>query len=281
MPQAPVYNQPQTIPGSEGRHNESCHSGVMWGAIIGGALATAVIVVLLFSLASALGFAAVSPWGNTPPAIGKSFAISGALALIVIQWVSAGFGGYLTGRLRTQYVGAHTHEVFFRDTVHGFLSWALATVLGALLLTSAVLHMHNPQSGFGKRDYAHTPAMHFVDRLFATPKHDAVLSDQDRAEATNALDMAAVNGSLSPEDKNELVQLVAARTDLSVPDSEHRVEEVLTQEKTAIDGMRKYAAAASLFLFFSMMIGAFIASVAGALGGQHRDLHYTTGRLTE
>lgn len=31
-----------------------------------------------------------------------------------------------SGRLRTKRVGLHTDEVFFRDTAHGFLSWAAA-----------------------------------------------------------------------------------------------------------------------------------------------------------
>ena len=46
-------------------------------------------------------------------------------------------GGYVAGRLRTRWVGVHTHEIFFRDTAHGFLAWALATVIGAGFLAAA------------------------------------------------------------------------------------------------------------------------------------------------
>ena len=38
------------------------------------------------------------------------------------------------------------------------------------------------------------------------------------------------------------------------------------------DAARKTTAKASFYFFFSMLIGAFIASVAGAIGGRQRDL---------
>ena len=38
------------------------------------------------------------------------------------------------------------------------------------------------------------------------------------------------------------------------------------------DAARKASAQASFYLFFSMLIGAFIASTAGAIGGRQRDL---------
>src|SRR5581483_8597924 len=50
------------------------------------------------------------------------------------QWIASGIGGYLAGRLRTKWTGLHTDEVFFRDTAHGFLAWALGTVMMVLLL---------------------------------------------------------------------------------------------------------------------------------------------------
>src|SRR5690242_16469090 len=61
-----------------------------------------------------------------------------AVWLIVVQWLSAALGGYLTGRLRTKWVGVHTDEVYFRDTAHGFLAWAVATVIMAAALSSAL-----------------------------------------------------------------------------------------------------------------------------------------------
>ena len=58
-----------------------------------------------------------------------------------MQIVASSVGGYLAGRLRTRWVNVHTHEVYFRDTAHGFLAWSLSLVLTAGLLTSAASAM--------------------------------------------------------------------------------------------------------------------------------------------
>jgi uncharacterized membrane protein len=67
-----------------------------------------------------------------------TFAVTSAIWLIVTQWLSSGVGGYVAGRLRTRWIGTHTHEVFFRDTAHGLITWAVATVLVAAVLAGAM-----------------------------------------------------------------------------------------------------------------------------------------------
>jgi hypothetical protein len=84
-----------------------------------------------------------------------SFAVTSAIWLIVTQWLSSGFGGYVAGRLRTRWIGTHTHEVFFRDTAHGLITWAVATVLVAAVLAGA---MQSPIMGRVDSDAAHTAA---------------------------------------------------------------------------------------------------------------------------
>ena len=115
---------------------ESSASGMEWGAITGGALGAVGVSIILFALGSALGFSSISPWSFANPAP-TTFAVGTAVWLIVTQWFSAGLGGYLAGRLRKKWVGIRTDEVFFRDTAHGFLAWALATVLIAALFSLA------------------------------------------------------------------------------------------------------------------------------------------------
>jgi len=85
--------------------------------------------------------------------------------------------------------------------------------------------------------------------------------------------MAARNGSLPDGDKAYLAQLVAARTGLPQDAAEKRINEVLGQAQAAeakarelADQARRTAARSAFFLFFSMLIGAFIASAAAALG---------------
>ena len=106
---------------------KSSSSGVSWPAIIGGAFAAAALSLILLALGSGFGLASVSPWSNSGASL-TSFTAMTAVWLIVVQWLASGLGGYLTGRLRTKWAGLHTHEVFFRDTANGFLSWAVASV---------------------------------------------------------------------------------------------------------------------------------------------------------
>ena len=120
-----------------GAASESSVSAVSWSAILGGAVVSAAVALTLSALGFGIGLAASSPWpyhGLSP----KSFTIAAAIWLVVVQWLSAAAGGYITGRLRTKWVGLHTHEVFFRDTAHGFITWATGTVIGAMVLGSVV-----------------------------------------------------------------------------------------------------------------------------------------------
>src|ERR1700735_4194146 len=115
---------------------EASTTGVAWPAIIGGAFAAAALSLILLALGSGLGLASVSPWSSSG-ATATPFTVMTAVWLIVTQWLASGFGGYLTGRLRTKWVGLHTHEVFFRDTANGFLVWATASVIAVAFLASA------------------------------------------------------------------------------------------------------------------------------------------------
>jgi hypothetical protein len=109
-----------------------------WGAITGGALGAIAISIILFTAGSGFGLSTVEPWSfaNRRP---ETFAIGAAIWLVVMQWLSSGFGGYLAGRLRAKWIGPRTDEVLFRDTAHGLLAWALATVIVAALFTLGTL----------------------------------------------------------------------------------------------------------------------------------------------
>lgn len=115
----------------------AAQAAVSWPAIIAGAFVAAAVSLMLFALGSGLGFAAISPWPGRGVSV-TTFALTSAIWFIVMQWVSSGVGGYIAGRLRTRWMGTHTHEVFFRDTAHGLVTWAVATVLVAAVLTSSM-----------------------------------------------------------------------------------------------------------------------------------------------
>ena len=118
----------------EERSVESSASAVEWASIFGGALAAFGVTAILLTLGPGLGLTTVSPWSFSNPSP-AAFGTAAAIWLVVTQWLSSAFGGYLTGRLRTKWVGVRTDEVLFRDTAHGLLAWALATLLMAALLT--------------------------------------------------------------------------------------------------------------------------------------------------
>lgn len=118
----------------EERSVESSASAVEWGAIFAGGLAAVGITAILLTLAPGIGLTAVSPWSLRNPSP-TTFSTAAAISMIVTQWLASAFGGYMTGRLRTKWVGIRTDEVLFRDTAHGLLAWALGTVIMAALVT--------------------------------------------------------------------------------------------------------------------------------------------------
>lgn len=111
--------------------------GICWKAVIAGAIAAAALSLILIVLGIGLGFSAVSPWADDG-AGAKAVGVSAILWLTLTSLVASGTGGYLAGRLRSQWLGVHSDEVYFRNTANGFLAWAVATLLTATLLSSAI-----------------------------------------------------------------------------------------------------------------------------------------------
>ena len=112
-------------------------SAVSWPAIFAGAAGAAALSLLLMILGSGLGFSAVSPWSLEGISI-TTLGFAAIAWLSFTQLAASGMGGYLAGRLRTKWLAVHTDEVYFRDTAHGFLTWAVASLLSAVVLTSVV-----------------------------------------------------------------------------------------------------------------------------------------------
>jgi len=275
--------------GDAGNTVEAAASAVSWAAILAGALTASAVSIILLALGSGLGFAAASPWHDAGPSA-KTVAVMSIIWLLVTQWVSSGLGGYLTGRLRTKWVGTHTHEVFFRDTAHGLLSWAVATVITVGLVASATSSLvgtgvQATASVASGAAQAAAPAVaaqaseYNIDTLFRRAQPDANGSAEDaRAEATRIVANSVANGSLSAPDRTYLAQMIAARTGISEPDAQKRIDDAVAKAKAtadaakqAADDARKAASSFAIFTALSMLVGAFIACVAAALGGSQRD----------
>jgi hypothetical protein len=294
-----TQQRPGTLSSTDAPH-ESTVSAVSWPAIFAGAFVAAAASLVLVALGSGFGLASVSPWPDSG-ASATTFTVMTAIWLIVVQWLASGLGGYVAGRMRTKWANTHTHEVFFRDTAHGFITWAVATILVVAFLTSAVASMvsggvHAAATvASGASQGAATAAAqsastnqgssviapYNVDMLFRSPRADSSASTADaRTEAARILANGIASGDVPATDRTYLAELVAARTGVSMEDAQKRVDNAIAQAKAAdvkarqaADAARKAASQASIYTALSMLVGAFIACIAAALGGQRRDLH--------
>jgi hypothetical protein len=283
--------------------NEAISPALSWSSIIAGAIVIAATSFILVTVSGGLELSL----GMSPDQSLSTGALSAiaAIWLIVTQWIASGVGGYMTGRLRTKWTRVHTHEVFFRDTAHGFMAWATATLFGILILSSTAATMlghsmtalRTQQIGGGQQGAKaqvglNDPLATYIDSLYR-PAHEGVpvsrietgtssaspatepsvmrVSADVRAETGRILLSGTGKQGLADNDKFYLAQLISANTDLSPADAAKRIDDVLAK---AHDDMRKVGRAAgylSLFVGLSMMVGAFIAAVAAAFGGSQRD----------
>jgi hypothetical protein len=249
-------------------------SAVSWAAVLAGGVVIAALTLVLLAFGAGMGFASVSPWSNSGVSSG-TFEIATGIYLIVVAMLSSTIGGYIAGRLRTRWTRLHSEEVLFRDTAHGLLAWAFAAVLGAATLGAAATYVVGGAPTGAGQGAAQTTD-YFVDMLLRPgPNGRATVPTQDaaatRREVGLILTRALSGGDVPAGDRAYLTQLVAARSGISPEDAERRITDVDNQAKTAVDSARKAAAALSMWLTVSMLVGALSASLAAIEGGQLRD----------
>ena len=110
-------------------------AGISWAAVAAGGIVSCALTLVLLVFGIGLGLSVVSPWSGAG-VTATTFKIGTGLYLIVIAMLSSSIGGYIAGRLRSRWIGVHTDEIYFRDTAHGFVAWAFASILGAVLLAT-------------------------------------------------------------------------------------------------------------------------------------------------
>ncbi|MGO7154911.1 hypothetical protein [Rhizobium leguminosarum] len=272
---------------------ESSKSAMTWGPIFGGAAAAIGVTLILLLLGSGVGLTMVSPWSGQSSSLG-TVGVTAAIWLVVVQWLSSGLGGYITGRLRTKWAAVHTDEVFFRDTAHGFISWALATIFVAGFLASSLTSLAGAgaqavgsaataagTAASSTASAADLPTAYFTDTLLRPEQARAGATSDDAAataEVSRILLNGAAAGQIPDDDKAYLATIVSARTGLSEADARTRVDTVLKRiddakvaAQKAADEARKAASTTALLGALSLLIGAFIAAAAAAFGGSQRD----------
>jgi hypothetical protein len=253
--------------------------------------------LILIILGVGLGLSSISPWagaGASATAIG----LSAIVWLIATQAIASGLGGYLAGRLRIKWSTVHSDEVYFRDTAHGFLAWAVGVVITAAFLGAAVssivgsgAKLATTVSGetitgaalrSGPQSALATAGGYVTDTLLRTDRIPAVAAPEARLEIGRILAEALRTGTLPDADRTYAARVIATHTGLSQADAEKRVDAVYAQAKSiaadaelaarnAADKARKAAAKASLWMFVALLTGAFSASLAATIGGRQRD----------
>jgi hypothetical protein len=272
-------------------------SGVSWAAVIAGAFVASAFSLALIALGAGIGLVSVSPWSSNNPSA-TTFGVLAAAWFIAVQLFASGVGGYIAGRLRTGWARVHTDEVFFRDTAHGLLVWAVGAVISAALISFAA---SSAVSGAARLAGAATeaagaatgqaasqaasmlgdPTAYFGDMLLRSD-HPAQGDAGSAAEAARILTRAVHSGDLPAADKTYLAQLVASRAGISQPDAEKRVGDVFDQAKSAkeqgaqkakeaADAARKTGVYVALWAFISLLVGALSASYMATVGGRQRD----------
>lgn len=258
---------------SSGR-NEAHSSGLSWAAVIAGAFVAAALSLILLALGGGAGLSSVSPWSGMGSAATR-IGVVAILWLILTQIVASALGGYLAGRLRTRWVNAHTDEVYFRDTAHGFLVWAVGIVMTAGFLGSAATAMvggsAQPTSAQSERGTVE-PHAYYVDLLLRSSPPNPERSDAvTRSEVGRIFAHALAQPEAADDDTGYLTQVVVAKTGLSRAEAEKRVADNLAQARQAADTARKAVAHALYWIFLALLVGAFSASFAATIGGRQRD----------
>ncbi|WP_029147343.1 membrane protein [Methylophilus sp. 5] len=284
-------------------------SAISWGAILAGAVIACALSLVLFLLGTGLGLSSISPWSHHGIEA-STFGLSAIVWITVTQLIAAGMGGYLTGRLRVKWADAPADEVYFRDTAHGFLAWSVATLATAALLTTTVGAIVNsgvqaashvvggavqavamtsngsPGAKPDRASHKKQDTAYFIDALFRknTDSHAAATIEQapPSAEVTRIFAHANALQSLPDDDARYLAQLISTHTGLAEQEAGKRVNEIYAAMQSAAkeadtkaaevaDKARKASVYMTLWLFVSLLIGAFSASLAATWGGRCRD----------
>jgi hypothetical protein len=262
---------PLGTPNSEHSH------GVSWPAIFAGATGAAVISLVLILLGTGIGFSAVSPWGDQGVS-STTVGVSTIVWITVVQILASLLGGYLAGRLRAKWVSIHSHETYFRDTAHGFLAWAVGTLITATLLSSTISSVVGGglkagasvaggaatiagtgaagvaagASGSSASSSSSSDLMGYLtDSLFRPGNGQspgmpgASTTSSPTAEVGRIFSTSLKNGSMSPADSAFLAQLISQRTGISADDAQKRVNDTFAQAQQTIEEAKAQAKAAA------------------------------------
>jgi len=262
-----------------------------WPAIFAGTVLAAAFSLVLLTFGSAVGLSLTSAYEGSGISL-TMFAIAAALWLIWVQVSGFMAGGYLTGRMRRRNYDATEEESDVRDGAHGLAVWGLGVLIGAFIafsgvtaaISTATTAASNVASGaaaaaVGSADDIADQGSAIVDRLLRSGSTNTEASPADqRAEVSRILLSAATEGTLAPDDRQYLIDVVAARAGIPPEEAGQRVDQIYAQAqemeaeaRAAADRARKISVLAAFAAAASLLIGAVGAYYGAVMGGNHRD----------
>jgi hypothetical protein len=271
-------------------------SFVEWGAVSAGAVLAAALSFVLLTFGTAIGLSATSPWPNS----GLSAKVIASLAVfwaMAQQIGSVMVGGYVAGRMRSRWHETG-HESDFRDGLHGALVWALGVLISALLvfatastaadiagktagsvatssdaMDGVIDTMLRPTSTAQAAPATNTPPAAGPAATAPTRTRTAnpQSGDETRAEISRILASSISNGSITPEHRTQLAQLVSQRTGIPQAEAERRVDQAVNDARAAADKARRAAILTAFVTAAGLILSLAAAWWAAMRGGHHRD----------
>jgi hypothetical protein len=259
-------------------------AAISWPAVFAGSAVAGAFSLMMLALGSGIGFSTFNPWSShsVDTLRGATFA---GIYLAATAMLASAVGGYITGRLRRLWLNTHPDELFFRDTAHGLVTWAVATLAAAALLGSAGTNLVGGAAKEATRNTAEMQAragaypelsdrVFHYDRVQAPPAGAATgfgrTFEADRATADRLIALAATR-PLTPEQHQNLVGIIASRTGVPVADADARATAVENDARTAADIARRVAMRLAFWTVAAMLLGALASSLAAWEGGTLRD----------
>jgi hypothetical protein len=249
---------------------------ISWGAIFAGVVTFFAIHITLSLLGLGIGASTVDPKQEANPASGLGiggaiwFFISGLLALFAGGWVAGRVAGVPErgdGRL------------------HGFMAWALATVLSVFMLTTAVSGLLGGTASMLGRmgsTAAQTVAGQQGQSAGAQQADVDVTSLATDPETQELAKKIYQQGQMTPQDREQLVSKLSQNSNISRPDAEKKVaqfEQSIQRARAQMGNLEQKAreagdkaatgvSAAGIGSFFMFLLGAVAATFGGGMGAE-------------
>ncbi|MBT2324764.1 hypothetical protein J7E62_20715 [Variovorax paradoxus] len=221
---------------------------VSWGAIVAGVVVAMVLQLVLSLLGASLGLSTIDPMKYSSPdpatfgiAAGVWWIASSALALFAGGWVAAHLAGAPD---KTD------------ASLHGLLTWGLATIVTAYLVTSLI---GAAVGGGGK--------LLGSAAIASAAGASGPVADVVRRQVPSDLSI----DNLKNQAQQRLAQGAnpgAAPADPSAPLTEEQKAQADAKARQVADNAAKRASQAALALLLAMVIGAIAATFGGSLAGR-------------